>query len=240
MKVSKIFLLILCCPIWVWAQSTLKTANQLIDSVNSAWPAIYSQATVARNSVNVLPATPANAKQSISQLQKSNKTTLGAVVYHTGGLLVDGGWIRILGAGSSAVKRNLPQWNKNKTMGKKFTLVADDAIGGYFMINDGELGTDTGAIYYLSPKTLDYKSLSFNYTQFLEFCFNGDLDKFYKGLRWKTWQEDVKNLGADNVFVFLPFLWRDNGKTMDQRMRSLIPAEEKYFLLLEEMRGQKN
>ena len=39
------------------------------------------------------------------------RSPLGAVVYETGGILVDGGWLRILGSGNARLTRTLPGWN---------------------------------------------------------------------------------------------------------------------------------
>jgi hypothetical protein len=41
---------------------------------------------------------------------------MGAIIYETGGLLVDNGWIRILGSGHKKLDRNLPEWNKGKSI----------------------------------------------------------------------------------------------------------------------------
>jgi len=58
---------------------------------------------------------------------------MGAVVNETGVILVDNGWIRILGSGSEKLKRSLPKWNKGKSFSDfgqamPFLLIADDAI----------------------------------------------------------------------------------------------------------------
>lgn len=232
MKIVNILVILLSFPLAVWSQS----ADNLIDSTNSAWPDIGLLRKSATNKVIILPATPANGRRVIIQLQQSTRSTLGAVAYHTGGILIDSGWIRILGSGHSLMKRDLAQWNKNKSVGKKFLLIADDAIGGFYLLNTGDLGPDTGNVYYLSPKDLVYKSLGTDYYGFLQFCFTGDLDMYYKGLRWKTWRTDLEKLPTDNAFVFLPFLWRDDSQGIDKKVRRDISVEEKYFLLQEEIR----
>jgi hypothetical protein len=207
--------------------------TELVDSVNSAWPKIAMAIEKASNKITVLPADPKKAKVAILALQESTKNPLATVVYHTGGILIDDGWIRILGSGHEQMKRNLPDWNKNKAKTKGFLLIADDVIGGFYLINKGELGTDTGKVYYFSPKDLTYNPMHMDYNGFLDFCFKNDLNKFYTGLRWKTWRTDVRKLDSDKVFIFLPFLWGKGSKSIDQSMRQVIPAEEKYFLMLE-------
>jgi len=232
MKIVTLLVILLSISYAVCSQST----GKLIDSATSAWPGISLLSQRATNKITILPATPANGKRVIVQLQQSTQTALGAVAYYTGGMLIDSGWIRILGSGHRSMKRDLALWNKNKSAGKGFLLIADDAIGGFYVLNTGGLGADTGKVYYLSPKGLAYTSLGTDYDGFLQFCFTGDLDKFYKGLRWKTWRTDLEKLPADNAFVFFPFLWVGDTQGIDKKVRRDIPVEEKYFLLQEEIR----
>ena len=68
-----------------------------------------------------------------------------------GGILIENGWIRILGSGSAKLNRSLPEWNLGKSymefgQTSPFLLVADDAIGGFFILNGGGLGNDFGKI----------------------------------------------------------------------------------------------
>jgi len=159
---------------------------------------------------------------------------MGAIVFSTGGILIDNGWIRILGSGSSKMQRTLPDWNKGKAFKEfgdrpAFFLVADDAAGGYFAINYGSFGKDIDSIYYLSPDNLKWEALEMNYEDFVWFCLNGDLKKFYTGIRWNSWNKDVQSLKADEVFHILPPLWSKQGKDIEKSFRSPVPAEEEFF-----------
>ena len=212
------------------------TVKMLVDSVNSAWPVIDTLSMHATNNVLILSPNISLVNKELLDLQKPTSTPIGAVVYHTGGIIVDNGWIRIFGSGSDKFKRTLQTWNANKNKGKAFKLIADDAIGGHFALNYGEFGSDTGSVYYFSPKTLKNKSLNMDYGQFLKFCFQGNLDKFYTGMRWKTWRADVANLNTDSSFLFLPFLWNGNARNLDASVRKIIPAEQKYMLTQQEIR----
>jgi hypothetical protein len=97
----------------------------------------------------------------------------------------------------------------------------------------GALGTDSGKIYYFSPDNLEYEPLDITYSQFLEFCFNNDLDKFYEGNRWKGWREEVSKLKADEVFNFYPFLSSKEGNDINKNIRKVIPIGEQYSLNLD-------
>lgn len=226
---------ILMCMVLIHPMIVLAQAvNPLVDSLYSAWPRLQTMANKANNQITVLPTDSVRASKTLTALNQSTRNSMAAVVYHTGGILIDNAWIRIFGSGNDKLSRDLPGWNKNKNKGKAITYIADDAIGGYFTINDGGLGRDTGMVYYFSPKELKNRPLNIDYDKFLDFCFNADLDKFYVGLRWKNWKSDMTKINADQVFLMLPFIW-NGAKQIDQRMLEIISAEEKYFLLQEEV-----
>src|SRR5690606_12025169 len=107
----------------------------------------------------VLPCDTLKAKEALYKTQVTTRSPMGAIIYSSGGLLVDGGWIRILGSGNIKLNRTIPDWNKGKSFKEfgeppTFLLVADDAAGGFFAINGGGLGKDAGKVYYLSPDNM--------------------------------------------------------------------------------------
>jgi len=73
-----------------------------------------------------------------------------------------------------------------------------------------------------------YKPLNITYTEFLQFCFNNDLNKIYEGKRWTNWQAEVSKLNSENVFSFYPFLWTKEGKDIDKNVQNGVPVEEQY------------
>jgi hypothetical protein len=162
---------------------------------------------------------------------------MGAIVYSTGGIMIDDGWIRILGSGSDRLLRSLPEWNKGKSAmdgGKPlFYLIADDVIGGFFAINGGGLGKDDGKVYYLAPDTLEWEAMDWTYTEFLLFCFSGDLDKFYEDYRWNGWRKEVANIAGDKALNFFPPLFSKEGKDLSKSSHKAIPGEEQYSFTLE-------
>lgn len=217
------------------AQSNMRSVEQLINTEEPGWPLVQEWINKATNKVEVLPASPAAAKEALYHTQVTTRSPMGAIVYATGGLLVDGGWIRILGSGHARLNRSLPGWNKGKTFKEygeapPFLLVADDAAGGFFAINGGGLGGDPGKVYYLSPDNLEWESLDLTYTEFLLFCFNNNLDEFYEGLRWKAWKEEVAALDGNKVYNFFPFLYTTQGKDINKVSRKPVPVEEQYSL----------
>jgi hypothetical protein len=72
-----------------------------------------------------------------------------------------------------------------------------------------------------------------NYEDFVWFCFNGDINKFYQGTKWTSWQKDIQTLTADQVFHIMPPLWSKEGKDIEKSFRKPIPADEQFFYNLQ-------
>ena len=216
------------------AQYKMRSIDQLINRTDPGWTVVKQWIDSATNKVEVLPVDTTKAKDALYKTQVTSRSIMGAIVFSTGGILVDNGWIRILGSGSSKIQRTLADWNKGKAFKEfgdrpAYFLVADDAAGGYFAINYGSFGKDLDSMYYLSPDNLQWEALQMNYEDFIWFCFTGDLKKFYSGIRWTSWQKDIQTLNADEVFHILPPLWSKEGKDVDKSVRKPVPAEEQFL-----------
>ena len=135
---------------------------------------------------------------------------MGAIVFETGGLLVDHGWVRVLGGGHPRLPRTLPGWNAGRANG--FYLVADDVIGGFFALDGGGLGGTIGQISYFGPNTLRWEALSVGYSEFLAWLLCGNLALFYQSWRWRGWQGEVASLPGDQVFGLSPPPWDEPGE----------------------------
>jgi hypothetical protein len=219
------------------AQNKMRSVDDLINKTDPGWTLVQAWIKSAKNKVEILVVDTVKAKDALYKTQVTTRSPMGAIVYMTGGLLIDDGWIRILGSGNTKLSRTLPDWNKGKSFREfgeppSFLLIADDAIGGFYLLNGGGLGKDLGKVYYFSPDNLEYEPLDITYTEFLLFCFNSDLDKFYKGNRWRKWRSEVSKLNGDKVFNFYPFLWTKEGKDINKNSRKAIPIEEQYSLNL--------
>ena len=200
----------------------------LINAEDPGWPLVQSWIAAAKNKVQVLPKTTGRADSALLAAQVTTRSPMGAVVYETGGIVVDNGWLRILGSGSPALNRDLMGWNKNKQQG--ILLVADDALGGFFALNGGAFGQETlGKIYYLSPDNLEWEPLDKSYSDFLIFCFAGDLDKFYNGMRWKGWQQEVAKIDGSQGIICYPFLFSEEGKNVNKTERKALPIQELWL-----------
>jgi len=239
----KNLLCILLCSasLSAFAQNKMLSVEELINKSDPAWPLVQKWIDSAKNKVEVLPVDSAKAKEALYNSQLNTYSTLGSVVYNTGGILVDNGWIRILGSGSEKLNRSVPEWNKGKTLQEygenpPYLLIADDAIGGFFAINFGGLGKDLKNVYYLEPNSLTWQPLGAGYGEFMIFCFDSDLSKFYKGLRWDTWDKFISKLDGNKVYNFYPYLFTAEGKDINKVTKKLVPVEEQFNFNIKKMK----
>ncbi|WP_116109269.1 DUF2625 domain-containing protein [Lewinella sp. IMCC34191] len=215
----------------------MRPLTELINLEEPGWEVVEEWITSATNKVEILPKNEQRAGSALYRTQVTTRSPMGAIIYETGGILVDHGWIRILGSGSDRLSRSLPEWNRGKSFeayGKaaSFLLIADDAIGGFFALNGGAFGDDDmGMVYYLSPDNLEWEPLDIGYSDFVYWAFTNDLDAFYEGLRWKRWKKEVKEMGADRAMLFYPFLW--TAYDLEKRSKNDVPIEEIWTLQLD-------
>lgn len=213
----------------------MKPLNELINTADPGWTLVEEWKKGAKNKIEVLERDLDRAEKALYRTQVTTRSPMGAIVYETGGILVDHGWIRILGSGSDKMKRSLPNWNKEKSFedygqAMPFILIADDAIGGFFALNGGGISQeDIGKVFYFAPDTLKWNSLGVGYSAFIHWTFTGDIDDFYSGLRWKDWKSEVEEMNTDQIMNFYPFLWTkyDN---IEDLSRKPVPIQEAWDL----------
>lgn len=213
----------------------MKTLTELIDVHDPGWAVVQEWLNAASNPYEVLAKDEPRAEQALLQLQVTTRSPLGALVYETGGLLIDDGWLRILGSGSMRLARDPMGWTQTATDAGSFgaLLIADDASGGFFALNGGGLGEDIGNVYYFAPDALAWEGLEVGYSAFVEWALCGDLALFYQTVRWPNWREEVRNLGGEQVYAFFPFLWTEPQLPVDERKRTVTPIEEQWRLAQE-------
>lgn len=216
----------------------MRTLEELINKEEPGWNVLADWISKGRNNIKVLPRDQQRAEETLVHTQVTTRSLMGAVIYETGGILVDHGWIRLLGSGSDTMKRTLSSWNQGKTFLKHgdvppYLFVADDVLGGLFAINGGFLGKDAGNIYYFQPDALEWFAMDFGYSEFLLFCIDGRLGEFYEGLRWQDWEKDVEQLNGDQGISCIPFLWSKEGKDIEKISRTPVSMEDLYALNLD-------
>jgi hypothetical protein len=210
----------------------MRSVNELIDPQD---PGIEKIREWMRNAVNPSELLPPSTQREevLVQTQVTTRSTMGAIAYDTGGILVDGGWLRFLGSGHPKMPRTLPGWNQGRSSG--FYLVADDAVGGFFAINGGAFGEDVKNMYYWPPDSLDWEPMKIGFSDFFVWALSERLAQFYQTLRWPSWREDVAGLSGDSCFSFYPFLWTKGG-SLTASHRALTPVQEAFDLKIDLLR----
>ncbi len=216
----------------------MKKLKDLINNEEPGWELVKEWLDEAKNKYEILPRDKSRAEKELLNTQVTTRSPMGAIIYETGGILIENGWLRILGSGNSKLDRGLSEWNKGKTFendGEQPThlLIADDIIGGYFALNAGGVGNQIGKVYYLPQDTLEWECLEIGYSEFIYWALTGDLNKFYELFRWKNWENEIKEIDGNQVYSFYPFLWTKESKDIEKVEKKLVPIEENYFLTLE-------
>ncbi len=181
----------------------------------SAWPQVEAWIAESARSVVVLP--PRAGEETLRLLEVADDSTLGAIASRTGGLLVDRGWIRLLGGGSERLP-SLAEWAglAERPLVEPVAgglCVAHDAVGGFFV-----LLAETGHVHSFLPDTLQWQDTRLGYSQFVHWTLHGDVETFYGDLRPSGWQESVSTLAPDE------------GLSIHERRGSVRPATELWAL----------
>lgn len=222
----------------------MRTVEELIDHDDPSLPLIQEWCDDASTDVELLPVERGPAEATLHALQVTTRSALGGLAYHTGGILVDDGWLRILGGGSPRLPRTLASWNQIGEPRVRLPgamLVGDDVLGGFFAIDGGAFGGTLGHVWYLSPDTSSWECLDKGHADWLHWALTGDVPGFYESMRWPGWETEVAALAPTQGINLYPPLWADGGPVAE-RKRAAVPVEELWGLQLELRRqlGEKN
>lgn len=205
----------------------MKSYEQLVEG-ESFWPAIKSWVSSADLTVEVLRKSP-SAERELVALQVMTHSALGAVVFESGGTLVDHRWLRILGSGLRGKSPSIGDWNGVFAADREGLIVgtlvfAWDAIGGIFTINGDRLPFRKGNVCYFSPESLEWLDTQMGYSEFLSWSFSENLCRFYQHLRWPNWAAEVSALSADHGLSLYPPQFSREGKRIEEVSHRSVPA----------------
>ncbi|WFE54747.1 DUF2625 family protein [Micromonospora sp. WMMD1155] len=187
----------------------------------SAWAEVSALVAAAPYPVEVLPADPQQAAACLAALEITTRSWLGAVVANSGGLVIDHGWLRVLGGGHDG----LPDVAAEIVPGAGRLVVAFDVMGGQFAWLQAEPAARP-TVHYFGPEDLAWQNLELGYGDWLEAMLTGALTGFYEGLRWPGWEAEVANVALDQGISALPTPWTREGKDLSAVSRKLIPLAE--------------
>ncbi len=219
----------------------MRQINELIDEHQAGWKLIENWLKESNNHVEILSVkNKSKAESVLYDLQVTTKSILGAIAYNSGGILIENGWLRILGSGTDIFKRDISMWNKLNLEKQNprlegGLLVADDVLGGFFAINGGLFEGEIGNVFYLAPDTLEWEDLELKFSDFVYWTFIGDINKFYETFRWIGWKREISQLMADEGISVYPFLWA-KGAEIEKCSRKVVPIEELWGITMENRR----
>lgn len=205
----------------------MKSLEELINKEEPFIDLINDWVSKAKKPVLVLPPSD-DCAEVLTNLKVTTRSILGSLAYHTGGVLIDHGWIRVLGSGNKDFPRDVFSWNNDSNKSGLY-LVADDAAGGFYAINGGAFPGQTNFIYYWAPDSMEWENLELKFSDFFSWLLSADLNSFYEGIRWEGWQEDMNIISTDQCGTFYPFLWTEQGNC-NTSSRGVIPISEALTL----------
>ncbi|MFD9484143.1 DUF2625 family protein [Streptomyces sp. NPDC059991] len=198
----------------------MREVHELVNVDDPAWPLLLKELSGTGVAVEVLPGDAEAGRASLWQLQVSARSHLGGIVLNCGGLLVDGGWLRIFGS-PGADTEGLPSFAGINAMPSAFDpawrpgaglVVAHDVLGGVFALNGSnprEAGRPGEAreVIYFAPDSLGWEALGAGHSAWLSWILSGGLQEFYETLRWDGWRSEVAALNGRQGLSFFPPLW---------------------------------
>ncbi|MFF4389195.1 DUF2625 family protein [Streptomyces sp. NPDC001552] len=218
----------------------MRGIDELADVDDPAWPGLQEMLTEGSVPAQVLPVDFDEGRRCLVQMQVTARSTLGALVLNTGGLLLDDGWVRVFGGGS-AVDGGLPSLGQVNGFPPAFDpawkpgtalVVGHDVVGGVFALNghdpaaSGRPGAP-GQMTYFAPDTLAWEALEMGHSAWVSWLLSGDLETFYEGLRWPGWREEAAALALSQGITVYPFLWSEEARAdLAATSRRPVPMRE--------------
>ena len=206
-----------------------RSAGELRDVADPAWPDIEALVERAPSPVQVLHAVEARRSEALEALQVTSRSYLGALASEVGGLLVDHGWLRVLGAGAAGLP-GLHEANELGAGSPPVLEVAWDALGGRFAVNGGGLDAPPGVVCYWGPDTLDWQPIGGGHSAFVAWALSEELASFYASLRWPGWEAEIEPLDPGHGLALWPPPFTEEGRDPATVSRRAVPLTELHGL----------
>ncbi|MFD3515765.1 DUF2625 family protein [Streptomyces sp. NPDC058657] len=218
----------------------MREIDELVQVDDPVWPELCEVLSAASGSVQVLPADVDEGRRCLLQMQVTARSVLGALALHTGGLLVDGGWVRVFGGGPvtggglpSLARVNRfpadfdPAWHPGTAL-----VVGHDVVGGVFALNGGDPAAGgrpggPGEMTYFAPDTLEWEAMGTGHSGWISWLLSDQLETFYDGLRWPGWRAEAAALALSQGISVYPFLWSEEAHAeLAATSRRPVPMRE--------------
>ncbi|MCX4515085.1 DUF2625 domain-containing protein [Streptomyces sp. NBC_01619] len=220
----------------------MRGIDELVNVDDPAWPELQGILRASSVPVQVLPGDINEGRRCLLQMQVTGRSMLGALALHTGGLLVDNGWLRVFGGGSGSVADGrLPSLAQVNRFPTDFDpgwhpatglVVGHDIVGGVFALNGGDPATAgrpgaPGQMTYFAPDTLEWEAMEMGHSGWVSWLLSGRLETFYDGMRWPGWREETVALAVGQGLSVYPFLWSEEAHAdLAATSRRPVPMRE--------------
>ncbi|WP_328720082.1 DUF2625 domain-containing protein [Streptomyces sp. NBC_00247] len=222
----------------------MRALDELVHVDNPAWPEVRELFSAGTALVEVFPVDRDEAERCLLRTQVTVASTLGALAWHSGGLLVDG-WVRVFGGGGGgagfAGEGRLPSLARVNAFpaGLDATwypagglIVGHDVLGGVFALNGHDPAAADrpglpGQMIYFAPDSLEWEALDMGHSGWISWLASGGTDGFYQDLRWPGWREEAAALSCAQGFSVYPFLWsKEAHDDLAATSRRAVPMRE--------------
>lgn len=209
----------------------MRSLEALTSPDDPAWPEIQRWIADSPRSAEVLPLATADKGRCLYKLQVTTRSPLGALAWETGGLLLDDGWLRVLGGGTATLADIATSSGVGDpamtSAPPPFLVVGHDVLGGRFAVNGGGLPVEPGETAYFAPDSLAWEGMGFGHGAFLEWALTGDTDPFYASLRWPGWRAEVSAVRPDQgLSVYPPLYTAEGAQNIASTSRRPVPWTE--------------
>jgi hypothetical protein len=187
-----------------------------------AWPLVKRWIEQAANAVTVLPADAGGGERALEALGITERSVLGALAVHTGGLSIDHGWLRVHGGPA------LLDWSRQLD---DALIVGHDVVAGFFAVDRKD-----GEVRYLAPDTLEWEGTEMGHAAWVHWTLTGDVGAFYEALRWPGWEEESAGLAPDSGLAVHPPPFSREGRVIADAKRVPAPVTELWGAQLEYIR----
>ncbi|MEJ3653229.1 DUF2625 family protein [Actinomycetes bacterium KLBMP 9759] len=174
----------------------------------SGWANVENLVRNAPTPVTVLPGDRTQGDAALEWLGVTDRSMLGALVRWTGGLVVDSGWVRVMGgAGELDIRRLNPGPPSH-------LVIAHDVLGGVFVLNGRDphlagLPGEPGEVLYRMADDGEWNRTEFGHSVWLHWLLSRHTTDFFADLRWPGWEAETAGVGLSqglSVYPPLPTL----------------------------------
>ena len=206
----------------------VRSGSELASVEDPAWPDLAARFARTKNARVIAISRPAGLKV-LHRLQVTARSTLGALALNCGGVILDYGWLRILGGGGeglwSLAAANQLEEPVPETLPPGSLVVALDVLGGIFAINGGDLPFAAAEVGYWAPDALAWEATGIGHSDFVAWAPAG-IDEFYADYRWPGWQDEIKAVPLDQGLSIYPPLFTKEGQDIAAASRRAISFRE--------------